>query len=253
MNTVAVRTGLPAMIRHITRKMLLGKRIIIAGFIGLFIALILGYAGSQPYYYENPVDIGTDMMDLLILFFFMPIIAMIYGTSIVRDDIDDKSITPVVTSPIGRFPAYMGYYLSLAITLSIVMLGITSIGFVAFFGQTGGDGMGNLYVSMCGLVIIGSFAYSTLFLALSVALEKPMYMGLFYAFIWEGFIGSIPGSIGKLSIKYYLRSLGSEWIGHGSISRFRGIEGADAFLVLLLVAFIFLFIGGKLFEEKEIP
>ncbi len=51
--------------------------------------------------------------------------------------------------------------------------------------------------------------HSVLFLVVSVLFRKPVFSGIFYASIWEGFIGSIPGAIQKSSVKRHLRSIGS--------------------------------------------
>ncbi|UCE73051.1 MAG: ABC transporter permease [Methanomassiliicoccales archaeon] len=243
--------GMFAIIRYSTKKILFSRKAIITILIALFIAVVMGYAATQD---MDRLQAGTDFMDGLILFFFMPVIAMIYGASIIRNEIEDKSITQILTSPLKREYAYLGYYISLAISLSIVMVIIVTVGFLAFFGQKGidGDALG-VYVDICALSIIGSLVYSSLFLFISLPLKRPLYFGLFYAFIWEGFIGSLGGKIQEVALKHYIRSIGSEWIPFGVISDYSASEVTYSFLVMVVVTSVFLFLGMIIFRIKEFP
>ena len=248
--------GMLAIIRYSTKKILFSRKAIVTLLIALFVAGVMGYAASQntDATQEEILNGGTDLMDFLILFFFMPIVAMVYGASIIRDEIDDRSITQILTSPLKREFAYLGYYLSLAISLSIVMVIIVTVGFLSFFGQLGidGDALG-IYADVCILSIIGSLVYSSLYLFISLPLKRPLYFGLFYAFIWEGFIGSLPGRIQEVAIKHYIRSIGTEWIPFGEISKYSASEVVYSSNVLVGVTIIFLIFGIMIFRTKEFP
>jgi ABC-2 type transport system permease protein len=243
--------GMLAIIRYSTKKILFSRKAIVTLLIALFIASVMGYAATQN---MDRLNDGTNLMDFLILFFFMPVVAMIYGASIIRDEIDDRSITQILTSPLKREFAYLGYYLSLALSLSIVMVIIVTVGFLSFFGQMGidGDALG-IYADVCVLSIIGSLVYSSLFLFISLPMKRPLYFGLFYAFIWEGFIGSLGGKIQEVAIKHYIRSIGSEWIPFGEISGYNASEVAYSSYVMIGVTMIFLLFGMMIFRVKEFP
>jgi ABC-2 type transport system permease protein len=243
--------GMMAIIRYSTRKILFSKKAIITVLIALFLAGVMGYTATED---VKRLHAGTDLMDFLILFFFMPIIAMIYGASIIRDEIEDRSITQILTSPLDRAFAYLGYYLSLVISLSIVMAIIVTVGFLSFFGQLGIDSDAlNIYASVIVLAILGSMVYSSLFLFISLPLKKPLYFGLFYAFIWEGFIGSLGGRIQEVAIRHYVRSIGSDWITFGEISRYNASSVGLSSQVLLGITIIFLILGILVFRIKEFP
>lgn len=242
--------GIWALTLHSLKGLLLSRKIVITLLVTLFVAAVMGYAGAQD---VDALYGGTNLMDVLILFFFMPVMAMIFGSSLIRDEIDSRSITHVATSPLDRAFAYVGYYVPLALAVSISMVVIISAGFFAFFTQQGlTSEAAEIYLEFLALVVIGAFAYSSLFLATSVLFKKPVFFGLFYAFIWEGFIGSIPGQIQKVSIKHYLRSIGSEWIDHGDISAFDASSAGGSAVVLLVFAVTLLVFGAILFREKEL-
>lgn len=244
--------GTTALAIYAAKKILMKKRFIIAVLVIIFVASIMGYASTQD---VEKLDDGTNFMDILILFFFMPVMAMIYGSSVIRDEIEDNSITQVVTSPLERILAYIGYYAALVISLSVIMILITTAGFLSFFIPLGVNGEAlNLLGDMIGLVVIGSAVYSSLFLMISVILERPIYFGLFFAFIWEGFIGSLPGNIQKIAFKHYIRSIGSKWIEYGGISDYSDATGVGlSFQLLVIVTLLLLIMGCVLFKTKEFP
>ncbi len=251
MDLKIVLSSIMALTVHSTRKLLMSRKLLITVLVALFVAVVMGYAGSQDL---EALSGGADLMDALILFFFMPVMAMIFGTSLIRDEIDDKSITHVVTAPLDRAYSYIGYYLPLVISVIVSMVVIETSGFLAFYLQQGVTSEAvEMYSEFIALAAIGSVVYSALFLAVSVVFKKPVFIGLFYAFIWEGFIGSLPGAIQKASIKHYLRSLGSEWIDHGQISEFVDASGiGDSVIVLCAIPVIFLILGTVWFRREEI-
>ncbi len=241
--------GLLTIIVYTFRKVILSRRIVITLLIAAFVSVVALFVAGQD---VDRLDEGTDLLDYLILFFFMPVLAMIYGSSLLRDEMDDRSITQVVTSPLDRLFIYTGYYLGLVVSVSTIMLIVLTAGFFSFFGRLGIDGDAlNIYGSMVGLMVIGALVYSALFMAVSVILDRPIYFGLFYAFIWEAFIGSLPGNISKLAIKYYIRSIGEGWIRFGDISGFDASSTGDSAWVLLVLTVILYVYGAYMFRAKE--
>ncbi len=252
MDVNAYLTSIAAIMKYSIKKVLFNKQWMITLLIMIFIGAIMGYAGSE-IESQDRLDAGAELMDILILSFIMPVIAMIYGASLLRNEIEDKSITQVITAPIDRAISYLAYYLSLAVSLSIILIAICLVGWLAFFGQMGmGGDAGAILGAMIVLCIIGSLAYSAMFILTSVLFKRPIYFGLFFAFIWEGFIGSAGGAIGKYTIKHFVRSIGSTIIDYGSLSQYPEAT-AGTYATLLMVIVICLGIGAMIFREKEFP
>jgi len=244
-------TALLSLMKYSVKKILFSKRIIIAGLITIFIAGVMGYVSTQE---VERLGTGTDLFDLLILFFFLPVISMVYGSSVIRDEIEDKSITQLLISPLDRTLGYFGYYTSLVISLMVMISIMTTSSFLIYFGNLGMDSeaLGILFKILL-LDAIGVLVYSSLFLMVSVITDKSIYFGLFYAFIWEGFIGSIPGSIRKFAIKHYVRSIGSEWLEYGSITTYEATGVGTSAQVIIIITVSLLILGALLFRYKEFP
>jgi len=251
-------TGFWTVIHYTIRKLLLSKRIYITLLILLFVVAIAAYSSTLDLTEEQikdgvtKIDDGVNGLDILILFFFLPVMAMIYGSSLVRDEMDDRSITAIVTSPMERVITFIGYYIGLAISVSIIMLLMVTAMFLTYFGGIGFEGTSGIYGPFAALVVIGAFAYSALFIMVSVLFNQPIYFGLFYAFIWEVFIGLIPGRMALLTVKHYVRSIGSEWIVFGDISEYENATSVSGSAIVLTVFILVTFaMGAFLFRDKE--
>jgi len=242
--------GTLALSLYSAKKIILDKKIILSIITVIFFSLVMGYAA-----YEGKYDIHviSFLMENILLLFLMPIIVMIYGSTLIRDEIDDKSITMVLTSSLNRIWSYIGYYISLILTMSLIMIAIVSTGFFSYVGVTKvtSDAL-TVYYGMMGLVIIGSIVYSSLFLLFSILIEKPIYLGLFYAFVWEVFVGSLPGKIKKVSINYYLKCIGSECIDISTFKNFGDVSLSNALMILFITTIILISLGIVLFREFEL-
>lgn len=242
-------TKLSALVRYSIRRILSSRKIVFL-LVGLgFIVAVMGYASTQD---VAKLKMGTELMSGLIISFLVPIVTMIYGSTIIRDDIEDRSITQVITSPIDRVSSYLGYYLAIVICLSAILIAITSAGFISFFGPLGIDSASlGIFADITALVFIGTLVYSSLFMLVSLLTSKVVYFGLFYAFIWEGFVGSLPGNIQKVAISHYIKSIGSCWIEYISLGNASALM-ISFYIILALIVALILF-GCLVFKTKEFP
>ncbi len=230
------------------RKILFNKRVLAALLVGVLVTGVMAYASTLDVVFRD----GAILLDVLIISFFLPVVTMFYGSSVIRDEIEDMSITMVITSPMRRWAAYLSYYTALLLSLLLLLFMILTAGFLAFFIPLGLDSNAlELYLNMLLLVSIGCVVYSALFLLASVVLERSIYFGLFYAFIWEGFIGSIPGRISEFALKHYIRSIGA---GRMELMEFAAASGMTySFQVLTVVTVVLLAVGIFIFRYKEFP
>jgi ABC-type transport system involved in multi-copper enzyme maturation permease subunit len=233
--------GMMAMIRFSTKKLLFNRRWMVVALIALLVGTVMGYAALEG---EDDVGTGVAYLDLLVLSFLLPIMSMIYGASMIRSEIDDRSITQVITSPVDRRITYLGYYISLI---------VNAVGWGSYFGLIGigGEAM-EVLISISAVLAIGSVVYSSLYLVMGVALKQPIYLGLLYAFVWEGFVGSLPGAVGEYTIRHHLRVIASEWVDHADLADVPG-DPLGSSIVLLVVTVVLLVAGMWAFREKEVP
>ncbi len=230
------------------RKILFNTRVVAAVLVGVLVAGVMFYASTLDVVFSD----SAFLLDVLVISFFLPVVTMFYGSSVIRDEIEDNSITLVITSPMSRWAAYLSYYVALLMAMLLLMFAILVGGFLAFYVPFGiSRGSVSLLGNMLLLTFLGCTVYSALFLLVSVVLERSIYFGLFYAFIWEGFIGSIPGRISEVALKHYIRSIGSARMEFMEFATASGM--VYSLYVLTVVLVVLLAVGIAVFRQKEFP
>jgi ABC-2 type transport system permease protein len=243
-------TGLGAMFRFSSKKLITNRRWVLVVLMVALVAVVMGYVANQE---GVTLDLGSTLINTLILSFLLPVMSLIYGASMIRNEIDDRSITQVLTSPMDRRVSYLGYYLSLITVLALMLLILVVVGWSSYFLQDQVDDQAlEMLVSFALLLVLGSIVYSSLFLAMGVLLKQPIYLGLLYVFVWESFVGSLPGAIGQYTIVYNLKVIGAELIPYGNITEFSGDAVISGIVLAILTVFL-LVVGAFMFREKEVP
>lgn len=169
--------------------------------LGLFVAtkIFLSVGGN-----ENPQE-SYSMVSSLLLFRLLPLASAIFSSGVLSQEIEQKTIVYLLTRPIPRPQFLILRTLASALVVSIVVtLGAISLSSAVF----GGLGLSNpiLYRDIQA-IIVGSLAYGTLFVVLSLLINRSMIVSLLFAFAWETSVPSMPGSVYLLSISSYLTAI----------------------------------------------
>src|SRR5689334_866499 len=87
------------------------------------------------------------MMWLLYVRFIVPVLGVFYGTALIADEVDDKTITYLFTRPIPRSAVLLGKYLAyLACTVLLVLPSVMLVFFLIV--PTGGGSIGQAFPSL---------------------------------------------------------------------------------------------------------
>jgi ABC-2 type transport system permease protein len=241
--------GLRTVAAFSARKLLMNRRWMLAMLLGALIALVMGYAATDD---GANMDFASDLMVILLLMFLLPVLSLIYGASMIRNEMDDRSIVQVITAPLDRRISYLGYYIGLVMVLCLLITVVTAIGGLAFLAfSPEREGGAQLIVTFIALQYLGVLVYSALFLLLGTLMRQPIYLGLLYVFIWEGFIGSVPGSIGNLTIRHQLQVIASEMTDYGSVAGTSG-DWAVSLLALVVLTVAMVVVGAFVLRQEEV-
>lgn len=174
---------------------------------------VLGWGGPQVngVAVSGPALFGT-MIWLMFLRFIVPVLAVFYGTSLIADEVEDKTITYLFTRPIPRGAVMAGKYLAyLVSTVMVVLPSVTLVYFLIV--PYGGGGMASIAQSFPDLVkdlallALGLIAYGALFAWVGARFKRPLLMGLAFIFGWEQAALVFPGYLKRFTIAYYLQGL----------------------------------------------
>ena len=149
------------------------------------------------------------MIWLLYIRFIIPVLGVFYGTALIADEVDDKTITYLFTRPIPRSAVLLGKYLAyLASTVLLVLPSVMLVYFLVV--PTGGSTIGEAFPSLLadfGMIVVGLAAYGAVFALVGTRLKRPLVVGLVYAFGWEPAVLMFPGYLKRLTVAYYLQAL----------------------------------------------
>src|SRR5262249_3380103 len=149
------------------------------------------------------------MMWLLYVRFIVPVLGVFYGTALIADEVDDKTITYLFTRPIPRGAVLIGKYLAyLACTVLLILPTVTIVFFLIV--PLGGASIGPafpLLLTDLGMTALGLAAYGALFALVGARLKRPLVIGLVFAFGWEPTVMLVPGYLKQLTVAYYLQAL----------------------------------------------
>lgn len=221
-----------AVVVDLTRRGLFGRRR--AVLLALLPALLLLLAAAVRWASEGQLTATIGLIDGLAFGTLLPLMCLMIGTGVIATEIDDGSIVYLLAKPIARRTIVMSK-LAVAWPTALV-LGAAPIMLAT---QIAGDDATRLTTAYGVAAALAALAYTTVFVALSVASRNAVIIGLLYALLWEGVLaGWVPGvrnvSIRQWALAAAERVLGDRAEGWGITSDVGLVTG----LVLLAVTIL---------------
>jgi ABC-type transport system involved in multi-copper enzyme maturation permease subunit len=146
---------------------------------------------------------------LMFIRFIVPVLGVFYGTALIADEVDDKTITYLFTRPIQRRSVLLGKYLAyLVCTLLLVLPSVVLVFF--FVVPTGGGSIAREFPAFAAdlaALAVGLAAYGAVFAFVGVRVRRPLIAGLVFTFGWEPAMLFLPGYLKYLTVAYYLQAL----------------------------------------------
>jgi ABC-2 type transport system permease protein len=150
--------------------------------------------GARPEDWAQPVLVGLGFAAVL------PVISLIVGTGVLGSEIDDGTLVHILAKPLPRREIIVT---KLAVAVAVTAVTVGGPMFVA--GLIAGSARVGLGLAVgC---VLGAFAYSALFLALSLVTRRPVLLGLLYVLVWEGLLGNLLTGTRMLSIQQYVTAV----------------------------------------------
>ncbi|MBM3808249.1 MAG: hypothetical protein FJW22_08650 [Acidimicrobiia bacterium] len=147
------------------------------------------------------------MIWMLFLRFIVPVLGVFYGTALMADEVEDKTVTYLFTRPIPRGAVLIGKYLAyLTCTMLVVLPSVMIVYFLLVpFSQLPST-FGNLLIDL-GLLALGLAVYGGVFAFVGAFFKRPLVIGLVFAFGWEQVTLALPGYLKQFTVAYYLQAL----------------------------------------------
>jgi ABC-type transport system involved in multi-copper enzyme maturation permease subunit len=202
-----------------------------------------------------PFDVYAFLVAMVWIRNALPLAALFYATSLVADEVDDRTLTYLLTRPVtrvailaGKFLAYLATTFSLALPAAVVTFFLLA---TASGGSGVGAAVGDLFRDL-GVMALTLVAYGALFTLVGVLLRRPVIPGLLFLYGWE-LLANLPGYLPRLTLTAWLRSLIHHRPAQEGLSELfaQVLPAGEGLAVLALATLAFLVAAVWVFSERE--
>ncbi|MDQ3487128.1 MAG: ABC transporter permease [Acidobacteriota bacterium] len=155
---------------------------------------------------------GPAIFGLMIWIFYLrftvPVLGVFYGTSLIADEVEDKTITYLFSRPIPRGAVLVGKYLAYLVSTIFVVLPSVMLVYllvVPIQGSLGGSFLD--LVKDLALLALGLSVYGAVFAFIGAKFKRPLLIGLVFIFGWEQVAIVLPGYLKYFTVAYYIQGL----------------------------------------------
>jgi ABC-2 type transport system permease protein len=192
-------------------------------------ALLIGLTLIGRYSSKSVEDWGPTVFGQLGFAVILPLTALIVGSSVLGLEIEDGTITHLLTKPLPRYEIILAK-LAVAGTVSAAAVAIPLGIAGAIVGSTG------LVVGLVLGAALGALAYTTVFLALSLLTRRPVAVGLVYIILWENLLTRFIDGARILSIREHAAAVAESVAGSGWLPSHLHVAAAVILSAVITVA-----------------
>lgn len=173
---------------------------------------LLDALGAPVFRVNGTMMAGPAIFGLMIWVFYLrftvPVLGVFYGTSLIADEVEDKTITYLFTRPIPKGAVLVGKYLAyLACTIFVVLPSVMIV-YLAIVPMRGSLGASFIdLIKDLTLLALGLSVYGAVFAFIGAKFKRPLLVGLIFIFGWEQAALAFPGYLKKFTVAYYLQAL----------------------------------------------
>lgn len=214
----------------------------------------IGYAFVQ--FTEGEKSEMYTLISSIVVYRVVALAAAILSMGVIAQEIEQKTIVYLLTRPIPRYQLLLLRTLAATVVVMLVATLATLAASVAVYGVGPNPYLGRDLVALA----VGSLAYTSLFVVVSLLINRAMIVCLLFAFGWEMLIPNMPGDLHLLSINSYIVALAQKPSVSGSpdlLQALGGLGGTNlipldrAWMILLLIVAATLVFGGLWFSTQE--
>jgi ABC-type transport system involved in multi-copper enzyme maturation permease subunit len=197
------------------------------------------------------------MIWMLFLRFIIPILGVFYGTALMADEVEDKTLTYLFTRPVARGAVLVGKYLAYLACTSLVVLPSVMLVYFLLVKPAEIPGTFLQLVTDLGLLALGLAVYGALFAFVGAFFKRPLVIGLVFITGWEQTALVLPGYMKRFTVAYYVQALVPHAMpSEGVVTMLQGMfrdtpPPAVSIAWLMTYLVVFLYLAARTVERKE--
>ncbi len=144
------------------------------------------------------------VLNALVINILLPLTALVLATAALGSEIEDGTIVYLLSKPAERWRIVAGKLLAAwGATTALVLASAVIGGLLTLAGEGDTRIVGGFVIA----IAVGSMAYSSVFVLLSLVTSRALFVGLAYAFIWEAVITNFAPGVQRFSIREFTASI----------------------------------------------
>ncbi len=144
------------------------------------------------------------VLNALVINILLPLTALVLATAALGSEIEDGTIVYLLSKPAERWRIVAGKLLAAWGATAVLVLASAVVGGLLTLA---GEGDTRIVGGFVIAIAVGSMAYSSVFVLLSLVTSRALFVGLAYAFIWEAVITNFAPGVQRFSIREFTASI----------------------------------------------
>ena len=234
-----------------------GKRI--WGFLLLFAApavIALIVRRYDPTY--NPAVQERTLVFGLLPQAILPLTALLFAAGLVRDDVEEQTLTYLLIRPVPRWAIYLVKVLGTTLVTSAFATVFATAALAAVHGGASDHDWGWLLTRagvVSGLSSLALLVYIAVFGCLGLVTRRSLAVGVGYILVFEGLLANVPFMVRYATVMFYNRVLAVRWLDlradDWKIDLSVAPSASTCLEVQLAVAALFIALGAWIFSTRE--
>ncbi len=188
-------------------------------------------------------EVPRDVVGQLVLVYLVPLMALAFGGGVLREEVEDQTLTYGFTRPVDRAQLYAARLFAAAGPVLIATVP------AAMLAASGGVHALRLVLA----AVLGTAAHAALFGLWGLLMRRPTWLGLAYVLVWEQSLQNVPGWLSNVTLRAHIRNVAQlDAPGLGLLGSADAGPWWASGLILLVVAGVSLVAAGMIVRRREL-
>jgi ABC-2 type transport system permease protein len=152
----------------------------------------------------DPRELAAGLVGGLVLNLVLPLVALVFGTAALGQEIEDGTIVYLLTKPVARWRLFAGKVIAAWLATTVIVGTSAAIASATLLVGRPAD---LLLPAFVAAVAWGALCYVALFACLSVRFSRALIIGLVYVFLWEATLSRFAPGTRLFSVRQYTVSV----------------------------------------------